>query len=209
MDDYQSVQQVISEMYRHLIWQSQKLQTLEAELNKLSTRLDTIAAEPGMKVDRMEYKFDQLKIETLNGNLMIGMPNDKLSVEDMGIQNLFQQGQATEQGEELDVARIQTEIHRYIHEDIPKLLADVARAQGTTLLPEQVEAVMADMERQMVARITAYSQRGDIVQAGKMRNEYVIRRLKEELLLSVERYVAYFHQWGDDNGRSHPANNDE
>ena len=55
-------------------------------INKLSKEIDALKDKPPINVERLEYKFDQLKIEKLDGTLNIGInPADLNNIEDMEI----------------------------------------------------------------------------------------------------------------------------
>lgn len=61
---------------RYLSWQTKKIQTLEQRLLLLENQLKELEQQPRTTIERIEYKFDQLKVETLEGTLNIGItPN--------------------------------------------------------------------------------------------------------------------------------------
>ena len=58
-----------------------KIQSLEKQVSEFQNR-------PPVHIDRMEYKFDQLKVETLEGTLNIGLnPSDLQGIEDFSVPN--------------------------------------------------------------------------------------------------------------------------
>ncbi len=57
----------------------QKIHSLEQKIIELQNR-------PPVHVEKMEYKFDQLKVETLEGTLNIGLnPADLQNIEDFSV----------------------------------------------------------------------------------------------------------------------------
>lgn len=59
---------------------------MEKTLASLIEEIEQLKARPPVRVDRIEYAFDQLKIETLDGTLNIGInPSDLSSIEDAAI----------------------------------------------------------------------------------------------------------------------------
>jgi spore germination protein PC len=53
--------------------QQQKLEELEAAVRALTAELDSLKRNPPPSIGKVEYKFDQLKVENLNGTLNIGL----------------------------------------------------------------------------------------------------------------------------------------
>jgi spore germination protein PC len=73
----------------HLFVESQatKIKTLESLVQSLASDLNDLKSKPTIKVDKIEYKFDQLKVETLEGTLNIGLnPSDLQAIEDFAIE---------------------------------------------------------------------------------------------------------------------------
>lgn len=50
-----------------------RLEAAEQRVSQLENTVETLKKEPKMNVERIEYKFDQLKIERLDGTLNIGL----------------------------------------------------------------------------------------------------------------------------------------
>ena len=66
--------------------QEQCIQNLEQKISMLQTEIEELKARPYTKIDNIEYKFDQLKVEKLNGTLNIGLnPFSKEAVEDFSV----------------------------------------------------------------------------------------------------------------------------
>lgn len=58
------------------------------KVNDLSQELTTMRDTPKINVEKIEYKFDQLKVESLDGTLNIGLnPNSlKETIEDLAVE---------------------------------------------------------------------------------------------------------------------------
>jgi len=70
----------------YIQWQYRKLQELERQIGELRVELETLKRQRTTTVERIEYKFDQLKIERLEGTLHIGIsPDVGKSIEDFTI----------------------------------------------------------------------------------------------------------------------------
>ncbi|WJH34793.1 spore germination protein GerPC [Paenibacillus sp. CC-CFT747] len=61
----------------HLEWQSRKLLEVEARLAKLESSVASLQDKPQTRIDKIDYHFDQLKVERLDGTLNIGITPGK------------------------------------------------------------------------------------------------------------------------------------
>lgn len=187
------------ELRRMLQWQGQKLLELEKEIAELKELIQQNEETMNRThVEKMEYHFEQLKVENLNGALHIGIsPGDAAVIED-----LLKEGQYTadvtaggkENGEVGQESALQGQIHediiRYIRDAIPPQL------QSRQLTEEQIRAAMEDMIRQTGERISLYLQH--FKQAGETDHaklkDTVIERIKADVFDAVERYIEHFHK---------------
>jgi spore germination protein PC len=61
------------QMKKYLEAQDNRISHLEAEIQELRTQIAQLEKKPSVNVERLEYKFDQMKVETLEGTLNIGL----------------------------------------------------------------------------------------------------------------------------------------
>lgn len=66
-------QQWAQQVSAYIERQKQRIDTLEQTVTKLQTDLNALKNQKGIHIDRIEYKFDQLKVEKLDGTLTIGI----------------------------------------------------------------------------------------------------------------------------------------
>jgi spore germination protein PC len=77
----------IRQLHMFVESQATKIKTLESLVQSLASDLNELKSKPTIQVDKIEYKFDQLKVETLEGTLNIGLnPNDLQSIEDFAVE---------------------------------------------------------------------------------------------------------------------------
>ena len=83
-DFYQILQSIQSHIYK----QDRMIQHLQKKMKSLEKKVEQLEGRPPVHIDRMEYKFDQLKVETLEGTLNIGLnPSDLQGIEDLSVPN--------------------------------------------------------------------------------------------------------------------------
>lgn len=68
--------------------QSQVIEELKAKIAQLEVTVIELSKRPETKIDKIEYKFDQLKVENLNGTLTIGLnPLQAPTFDDLTVEN--------------------------------------------------------------------------------------------------------------------------
>ncbi len=78
---------LIEQIYQYMMWQAEKLNNVEKEMKALKEQIATLCDEQQKeKIGKIEYNFDQLKVETLEGTLHIGVsPQDGQMIEEFAV----------------------------------------------------------------------------------------------------------------------------
>jgi len=58
---------------KYVEYLADKVENLEKQLKNMETDISDLKKQKGTHIDKIEYKFDQLKVETLSGALHIGL----------------------------------------------------------------------------------------------------------------------------------------
>lgn len=78
-----SWQQYFQQLHAYLKWQTDQIRTMNHKIESLQKEQEDIKQQKGVRIDRIEYSFDQLKVERLEGTLNIGVTSDGVkSLED-------------------------------------------------------------------------------------------------------------------------------
>lgn len=172
----------MQEIYRALHWLAHKLTEMDKELKAVKELLlRQKPASIGTNVEKIEYNFEQLKVDTLDGTLIIGItPRDGGKLEAWDV--------AGEHGEDTgfplteDDGELLREMDHYIRTEIPPLLREEAARQNIVLLPHDEARIREDMARQVRARVPIY--------ARFLAKGACIERLRADLRQAVEKYVS-------------------
>lgn len=218
MDYYQSHLWLLQEMLKMLGQQTQLLQSLEKEVREMSQLLASLEKRAGHQVGTIEYNFDQLKIQNLNGSLTIGVPSQGINPNDLGLEvgdgweSLRKQAEeATNPDRANDEVQVGTEnrpepseakdmLQRYIRETIMPKVIETAKTRGIPLTEEQAESIRLDMERQTEERLQrVLRQHAGNHEAGPWLED-TIDKLQVELIQAIDRYVDYFDKEGETGG---------
>ena len=160
------------------------IQQLEREVKKLKER-------SVLHVDKIEYKFDQLKVERLEGTLNIGInPSDIDNLEDLAVNGENPLTPYFFQNRELLVADIAQEVSAYMEKERPEILA---RASVEGPIDQQVaDFVMQDIARQLPDRINTYLDQTPIYERTQERLPVVTERVIEKIKADIDHAVARF-----------------
>ena len=84
----QDIYQILQSMQTYIYNQDILIRGMQKKIQSLEKQVSEIQNRPPVHIDRMEYKFDQLKVETLEGTLNIGLnPSDLQGIEDYSVPN--------------------------------------------------------------------------------------------------------------------------
>ncbi len=146
---------------------AERLRRLEERVQRLENEVEEAKRRPSQSVERIEYRFDQLKIDTLQGTLHIG-----IRPEDAGGEPIWSLGGADVPAPTVAAAgepsppspflAIRGAVSRHLNEAVPSLLLQLCEAAEYELEPEELDRVVADLGAQVDARIAHYMKVSDI-----------------------------------------------
>jgi spore germination protein PC len=176
MDPFQAQQ-----LFHHLNWQAQMLIHLDQSIQNLHHEIETLTKSSTPTIGRIDYKFDQLKIEKLEGILNIGIsPQTGKSIEDFSVNGQPLAGRSIESSNE-DTSyytSIQKKINDYLDTDLPIELQRLSTEYRLTLDYEKHTFIIEDLRKQIDERILHYCSEAVITE--KVKND-ILNGLKSYL----------------------------
>jgi len=187
----------------------QKIQALESALSEMKTNLDQIKKQEPITIN---YKFDQLKIERLEGTLNIGLsPNaseDTVDSFEIGDQNIgtppiaagendqiFQTHQ--EAGKDADILTntayaVQGLLENYFHDQALNDLKDIETKYNYLLDDPYRQFIVNDVKRQIPARIEYYMKLlfRDIKDEATLIDE-ITKRLHNDIIKAFDLFIQH------------------
>jgi len=140
---------------------AERVRRLAERAERLEAEVDALKRRPTYAAEKIEYRFDQLKIDTLEGTLHIG-----IRPEDAAGEPVWSVGGAAAPVPNVVPAAapeppapflaIRNAVHRHIDETVPPLLIRLSEAAAYDLDPEEVDRVVADLRAQVDGRIAHY-----------------------------------------------------
>jgi spore germination protein PC len=182
-----------AKLRRYLLWQTKKIQSLEQRLLLLESQLKELEQQPHTTIERIEYKFDQLKVETLEGTLNIGItPNGVGNViEDFAVQ---QKNAVVPKPEPVLFRNIQEKVHAYLEKEAKETLKRFEEQYSHRLDDTYRHFILQDIARQVDERIRFYLHQ-------KMNNGYVptsdndetvVNEISQKIKMDIEQSLDLF-----------------
>ncbi|MEK5379614.1 spore germination protein GerPC [Niallia sp. FSL W8-0635] len=192
-----------SEKMRHYLQLLEKrIKELEKQVATLTNDITTIKEKPSVHIDRIDYSFDQLKVETLEGTLNIGLnPEDLSNIEELAINpnSPINQPHAPfyppidpkqMMNRSMD---IEEEMNQFIQLELPDIIRKKQQELNMHEEESYVSFIQEDITKQMPTRIQYYLQQGaNRKQNGRnLSNEAIIQALKEEMENGVHLFLSH------------------
>ena len=152
---YASYFQKLNEYIR---WQTDRIRSLERRVDELAGELDKVKSQERIRIDKIEYNFDQLKVETLEGTLNVGIAPSGINpsnIEDMAVDGKTLHTN-TAQSESFE--RIQKQVNEYLSEIVPVELTELESQYGLELGEDLRDFMIGDLQGQTGQRIEYYMQ---------------------------------------------------
>jgi spore germination protein PC len=183
---YQDVYQYLQWLQMYIQSQEKRIISLEQTIQKMQQEIKQLDEKKSIHVDKIEYKFDQLKVETLEGTLNIGLnPSDLSGIEDFSVQNQSLNTPFSPKAQMQRSMKIEEAIYRYLETDLPQLLEE---SQNKLALPPNesyLSFIKQDIIKQLPNRIEyhlkASTTKDRSEENANISDEQIIELLKQEI----------------------------
>jgi len=194
---------ILQALHENLLSQKERLASLEQSILRLGEAVRALQEKPSTHVDRIEYRFDQLKVEKLEGTLNIGItPQAGGTIEDYAVgstcaQNVTQPPQETD-----DFRRIRELVHKYLDREAEPEIAELERRYNKIIGAEYRRMMIEDVRRQVDGRIREYLARRSASkeESGRNEEEGIVNKVKEDIRAALRTYIQNMPEQG---GPSH------
>lgn len=188
---YQDLYQILQSMQNYIYNQDKRIQNLQNKIQSLEKTVLELKKRPPVHIDRMEYKFDQLKVETLEGTLNIGLnPSDLKGIEDLSLPN---QHNSIPPNERVSmISEIEREMDQYLDHNLENIIQNTC--QQLQIQPEMSyhDFILQDLKRQLPSRIESYLNQP--IREGlekEQHNGWIIDQLKKEIQQGVLTFLQH------------------
>lgn len=176
----------IKKMHIYVEQQSKKIAKLEKMVLDMKQEIAILKERPPVQVGNIEYKFDQLKVETLEGTLNIGLnPSDLGGIDDFTVDQ--KAVNVPNPGKQLfkRTIEIETALYQYLETDLEGIYRDAQEKLGIGVDDSYFNFIKEDIKKQISGRVSTHLQERASNQKGteisSEMTEQVIDLLKQEI----------------------------
>lgn len=149
----------LQKLHTYVQTQNKKIKKMETIIQQLQNDIANLKQKPYTNVEKIEYKFDQLKVETLEGTLNIGLnPNDTESIEEFAVSQGKMKVPPVRQDNQDLIQKIQHKVHNFLDNDCTKVIENLELELGYELDDSYRQFIIDDVRKQIHNRIQYYIQ---------------------------------------------------
>ncbi|MFD2681288.1 spore germination protein GerPC [Bacillus seohaeanensis] len=147
-----------AQLYQYIENLNRKVTSLEKNLTTLTKEVHELRAKPSINVERIEYNFDQLKVETLDGTLNIGLsPGGLEEIEDFAVNQANKAAKNSRVPPE-SYKEVLDGLHSYVDNEVPTIISDNETQLERSLDNSYYQVIQEDIRKQLPERLNFYLQ---------------------------------------------------
>ncbi|WP_280846878.1 MULTISPECIES: spore germination protein GerPC [Mesobacillus] len=178
--------QYLKKLHVYVEHQSKKTARLEKMVHELQQEIAALKERPPVQIGNIEYKFDQLKVETLEGTLNIGLnPTDLDGIDDFTVDQKNVNVPIPPKQLFKRTVEIETALHHYLESELENIYRSAQVELGISLEDSYFEFIKNDIKKQLSGRVAQHLQEQSSGERGTdlspELNERVIDLLKQEI----------------------------
>ncbi|MBS4193624.1 spore germination protein GerPC [Lederbergia citri] len=146
----------LKQLNDYVVWQQQEINRLQATMDQLSADVQTLKEKPSITVERLEYKFDQLKVETLEGTLNIGLnPADLNNIDDFSAVPSMRNEKSSEEDQQMKTELLE-KLNQYVDQQLDTIIHNSESQIGIQLEESYFNLIKEDIRKQLPTRAEHY-----------------------------------------------------
>ncbi|WP_371932674.1 spore germination protein GerPC [Bacillus carboniphilus] len=188
----------IQQLHSYIQYQDQRISLLEKSIEELKKQVSELKDKPPTTIERLEYKFDQLKVETLEGTLNIGLnptdPSNQIEQFDVqqGQNQMQPQDPFGEMREKINKA-VTKNVYDYLQKDGINTVKKIEKRNQCQLDDTNRHLVIEDIRKQISSRINYYLQHLRLHDQANMDEqiEEMSKRVKYDIENSINQFIQH------------------
>ena len=188
----QNMYQVLQSMQAYMHKQDQKIRNLQQKMISMEQKITELQSRPPVHVEKLEYKFDQLKVETLEGTLNIGLnPTDLQGIEDFSVPN---KNRAASPSQRMTLfTEVENSIHQYLDSNLISIMADAGQQLNLQVDESYREFILQDIKKQLPNRIEYYLNQPlrNSNDSTEQQKEYIFEQMQKEIHYGVLTFLQH------------------
>jgi spore germination protein PC len=189
-NEWQNYYNTIESMLKN---QNRRIQQLELQVKDMEEKLQSVQDEKKTNIEKIEYHFDQLKIDTLEGTLNIGLSPQGLSTtEELSIPTPTTGHQQPSHGQNQVSQEMLNEFQGYFNNELRSKINEFAREYEKSFPPGFENMILQDVYKQLPERIDHYMRLHSENSNGLINDQtkqVVMEDVKNEIIHSVRKFM--------------------
>jgi len=184
--------------------QNKKIRKMEKEMRELQKEVNTIKKQRSVHVDKIEYKFDQLKVETLEGTLNIGLtPNGTGEIEAYAVDGKLKEDITfpIEKKHAKLAQAIKEEMDQYLQHEGKKVIRQAEEKYAYPLDRTYQQLIIEDIKKQMDQQIQLYlNQTNETIDGTNMAKikQSIVDHIKKDVRHAIESFINHLPKKEED-----------
>lgn len=178
--------QYMKRLHVYVEHQSKKIVKLEKMILEMHREIASLRERPPVQIGNIEYKFDQLKVETLEGTLNIGLnPSDLEGIDDFSVDQKAVNVPIPQKQLFKRTIELETTLYQYLESDLENIYRDAQANLGINVDDAYFTFIKDDIKKQLSGRVAYHLKELSVTNRGEEFspeiNEKVIDLLKQEI----------------------------
>lgn len=137
--------------------QEHRIRALERSVLQMQKEISQLKERPPVHVDRIEYKFDQLKVESLDGTLNIGLnPSDLQGIDEFSVPNQSIKTPSPPKQMFQRTMELEDIVYEYMGNHLPVIFEKTQAKLQTNLDDSYYHFIEEDIKKQIPKRVEHY-----------------------------------------------------
>ncbi len=188
--DYNNLMTYLERLHKYVDHQTKRIAAMEAIIQRLQSEVTQLKQRPTTNIERIEYKFDQLKVETLEGTLNIGLtPNNGETIEDFSISQGNMNVPDVRQTFPI-LNDIENDVEEYLRNQCSEFIQRIENETNRSLDAQYREFIINDIRNQIPDRIHFYLQKNQgNIQNQEELHQVIVKKVKEDIQNSIRAFM--------------------
>ncbi|GGE72592.1 spore germination protein GerPC [Priestia taiwanensis] len=193
----EEIYKYLQQLHACIQQQEARIRTLETQVTTLQKEVEEIKKKP-LTIEKIEYKFDQLKVETLEGTLNIGLNplNEPTSIEDFEITNQKVNIRMDEYKNPTIEQDISSDIHTYLTQHGLPRIRELEGEYRIQLTDQYRQLMIEDIRVQVEPRIPYYfsqmQQHPEIINNPALLKETILQKMIQDIDQAFIAFIQHF-----------------
>ncbi len=187
----------LQQLHAYVHKQEQRLQQCESLIQQLQSDLLSLKKQP-LTIEKIDYHIDQLKVETLEGTLNIGLNplNEAADIEDFEVTNRKLHVQPNEYVHPTIEQDIHEEVLIYLENEGAAKIHELEEQYHIQLNKHYRELMIDDIRKQLEPRIPYYfsqmQKNPSLMNNPELLHRTIVEKMKQDIIQAFIAFIEHF-----------------